>query len=201
MGMSARGVALSALVMCLLPLAGACQSNSAQPADLPPLPASSSASTSASPSRSPSVSPSPSPSVTPLSSPTGTDVQQIVALSRDYFAERTKAMNSGDTTRLRSLALPSCPCNKFADAVDQSWREGSIKAPGYYKVHAVTYPRSTSPTTGYSNVIFTFTEEVDFDKSGKVIYRFPAHSKPAGATLTLTRVDGRWRVSDLVVND
>ncbi|MCA1702738.1 MAG: hypothetical protein LC808_05495 [Actinobacteria bacterium] len=149
----------------------------------------------------PLASPTVSPSASPSPTPTGSDPEQIIALSKDYFAETNKALNSGDTTRLRSLFVPGCTsCKKSAAYIERHWAAGSIKAPGYWQVQQVSEALVVSPNNGHSNVVFTTGKEVRLDASGRTIKVNPANPKPAAASMSFVKVNGRWKVSRIVIH-
>jgi hypothetical protein len=54
---------------------------------------------------------SPTPTETPVES-------QVEAAVRAYYAELTKAIATGDTTRLKATMRPSCPCYRSARSID-----------------------------------------------------------------------------------
>lgn len=147
----------------------------------------------------PLPSPSASPSA-PSSKPTGTDVQQIIALTRDYYAEATKAANTGETRRLRSLATPDCRCQAVATNLEKVWRTGSVKAPNYYMLSEVSFPRVTSATTGVSNAVYTVAASTYFDKSGRVTQTFPPERRTQVDTVDFLKVRGIWKVADIETN-
>ena len=153
----------------------------AEPSDLPPLP-------------SPSAS-----SPAPLPQPTGTDVQQIKALAWDYFEERNRALNTGDTARLRAMSTPDCNCLAFAKYVEDKWKNGRIEAPGYYNLQEVTYPTARTPTTGFANIVYTLGAEVHIDASGHR-NSAPANPKIHSSSLEFRKIDGIWKVSEVLRN-
>jgi len=42
--------------------------------------------------------------------------------------------------------------------------------------------------------------EIDLDSSGKRIHTYPADARPEGATLNFVKVDGTWKVAEVVRN-
>ncbi len=184
--MIGRGRVAAALTLAVL---AGCTAQVDKPSALPPLPA----------STSPSPSPSPSPSQS-AARPRGTDLQQIVALAKDYFAELNKAFSNGNTERLHTMTTATCRCLSSANYIEKQWRTGSVRAPNYYRVSNVALPKLTSRTTGFVNVIYTSGTEVDLDATGKVIHSYPADPKPEGTSLDMLKVDGIWKVADFVRN-
>lgn len=146
----------------------------------------------------PVASGSPTPSASPSPKPAGGDVEQITALSRDYFAESNRALNTGDTRRFRSLFVPACSsCVKFAEYVEKHWKAGRIEAPGYWQVRQVSEALVITPTTGHSNVVYTTAKETRFDASGRIVKVNPAVSKPAALSLSLVKISGAWKVDQV----
>ena len=70
------------------------------------------------------------PSAAPSSKPVGTDLDHIIALTKDYFTESTRALNTGDTKRVRAMAAPGCVSCEQAAYVEAHWKNGSIALSG-----------------------------------------------------------------------
>jgi len=130
----------------------------------------------------------------------GTDVQQIVALARDYFMERTRALNSGSTRRLRSMSTPDCRCLAFAKSVEDSWAKGRVQAPGYYKIRQIARPTVTSSSAAFATAIYTTGSGKEFDSLGRVITTYAADDRIESASIDFTRVSGTWKVANVVRN-
>jgi len=168
----------------------ACTAQAAKPSTLPSVAPSS-------PSPSPSASLTPSPSARPV----GTDVQQIAALSMDYYLEIKRAAPTGNTTRLRSLSTGNCQCNAIATNLEKVWKAGSIVSPAYYRISQVAGPTVTNSTTGFSTVVYTTSKSVYLNAVGKPIQTFPAETRPQSASLDFVKIDGVWKVSLVSIND
>ncbi len=147
----------------------------------------------------PLASPSATPSASPSAKPAGTDQEQVIALARDYLAESTKAMNTGDTRRLRSLATADCPCNRFPQHYEQVWKTGRVTAPGYYQIHAVLPPVLLSRTTASATVVVTVGREIVYGADGAVLHDYPPTTKTDGLLMDFTKVTGGWKVSDVTL--
>jgi hypothetical protein len=146
----------------------------------------------------PLPSPTPSASGSASPAPAGTDLQQIIALTKDYYAESNRAANTGDTRRLRSMSTPGCSCLAAIDFIDHQWKSGRISAPGYYQLSEVSFPKVTSPTTAFATAVYTTRREVDYNAAGQPVRTTPANPKTQTATLDFIKIGGAWKVADLV---
>lgn len=143
-----------------------------------------------------SGSPTPAPSLSPK--PTASDVEQITALSKDYFAEANKALNTGDTRKLRSLSTTTCRCLASAEYVEKQWKTGSLRAPGYFRVSQVSGATVSSPIRATTNVVYTTGQEAQLDAAGRVVKTKPANATPTAVSLSLIKIEGVWKIDRIV---
>ncbi len=179
-------------VVALVVLSG-CTAQAGKPSTLPPLP---------SPLASPTPSPpaAPSPSASPSPRPHGTDVQQIAALARDYFAESNRAVSTGNTARLRSLVAPTCQCLAAITNIERVWKGGRAVSSTYYVINGVARPTITSPSAGFATVLYRRNKAVFVDKAGKTLQTFAADQSPQSASVDMIKRDGSWKVSLVSIN-
>lgn len=126
-----------ALVAGATALLTSCSSSGEKYAEVPPPPSRSAAAAAPTETASPSRSAAGvKPSATSKPTSTAGEREQVIAAAKEYFAERTRAASSGNTSRLRTLSVSSCPCIDFAETIEKSHEEGRLE--GFaYKVRAV----------------------------------------------------------------
>ena len=144
-----------------------------------------------------SASPSPSPSPTKSATPVD-DKAAILALAKDYFLERNRAIRSGDTKRVRALAIPDCPCNGFIDQVDADWRKGRVDSPSFYTIIDVVSPHFRGPNTGFVTVLYRTNRYAVLDEAGGVVSESRGNPQTRSASVELRRIEGVWKVADVV---
>jgi hypothetical protein len=186
--MRGKIVVLSAGLCLLL---GACAAGPGEPSALP-APAKGGTALSASPTHRLTPSPSSSRSeAPPLPIPTGTDLQQAIATAKLYYAESNRAINTGDTSRLRAMSTRDCPCLAIVNNIDEVWKDGSIRAPQYYTVTSLG-----STAVNPDRVTAVINAETHFDRRGKRISFTPAQ-RGLRSVFMLEKQNSRWTVYDL----
>ncbi len=168
---------------CCALVLSAC-SGSEQAGKLPPLP-------------SPSSSASPSPSATASS---GDAKAVLVALAKQYYEERNRAVRTGDTHALRRMSTSSCDCLNAAKGIESAWRTGSIASTNYYQIQTVAFSDFNSRDIAFVNVTYLLGEETFLDSAGKAIKTYPPNNSPQTSTIEFHLISGKWMVAGVVRN-
>lgn len=115
----------SALLAAALVAAGAGCGAGPRTGTLPPDPALGPASASSSPAETPAVTPSPSATYT-LGQPDDGSPASAARFAVAYVEETGRAVATGDTSRLQTLAAPGCACQRTAAFVQKAYRDGHL---------------------------------------------------------------------------
>ena len=177
--------ALGALAVGVMLLAG-CQSNP----EPPPL-------ESASESPSPSATESPTPAAPTLPAEAkGTSEAAAKAFVRHFFDSLNYAMNSGNTSHLRSLADDGCrSCEAIASNIDKTYGAGgSITSRGWVlqSIHRVPLQPRDRPILDLGVLM---TPERVLKRAGGDPKTFEGGKQPM--TMYLVTLNGEWRVTRL----
>jgi hypothetical protein len=143
----------------------------------------------------PALSAAPSPARAKSTAP-ASDKATILALAKDYYTERSRALESGDTARLTSLSTADCPCLAYARAVEAAWAKGSVRAHEFYLVIRGV-PVLRSPTQGFVSIVYRTNGYTLLDNSGRPTKNYAADPKRESSLVSLQRRRGRWRVADV----
>lgn len=122
----------------------------------------------------------------------------LTSVARKYFAERNRAIETTNTARLRTLAVPGCPCNAFATRIDEDAQKGSILAPAYYTVTAVVNPYLQGSETGFVTVQYRTNGYAVRASSGHYLIQTPPDPVIVSSVIELHKVAGDWKVAGLV---
>jgi hypothetical protein len=146
-----------------------------------------------------SVTPSsPTPSNdTPSSSPSPTETpveQQIEAAVRAYYAELTRAAQTNDTSKLKTMLAKTCPCYRAVRVIDAGARKGQGTPDAKWTLDSVRAHDITG-SAGVAEVKYRVTAYDVLDKSGRAIDRIGRHS--SHFDLSLVQVDTRWIVANV----
>jgi len=133
-----------------------------------------------------------SPTVTPT--PT-TPEEEVEAAVRTYYAELTRAAQTNDTSRLKTLVSRSCPCYRAIRVIDDNGREGERARGAKFQVMSMKVLEQLKGTA-LVEVRTRSSDYIVFDAKGKVVSRIPA--RRMHLTLDLFRAaDSHWVVSNL----
>ncbi len=129
----ARGTAvLRPLLIAALFAAAGCTGNATEPGtikSLSPTPTTSSAS------------PTPTPTETPVK-------QQVKIAIRAYYAELTHAVRTGDSTALKRIVSPRCPCYRSVEVIERNKRQGRTGPSASISVRRVSVHDVAGVTAG-----------------------------------------------------
>ena len=122
--------------------------------------------------------------------------QQIEAAARAYYAELTRAGESGDAAKLRTMIDPKCGCAKSLDYLASEARQGH-RFTTKYRVEAVK-THDVTADAGFATVTLSYAKSAVVDRSGKVVRSLPGETN-AGRDLGFKREGDRWVLTQLVL--
>ncbi|MGH8895294.1 MAG: hypothetical protein ACRDWY_18605 [Actinomycetes bacterium] len=138
--------------------------------------------------RSPTASSSsPSPTAT-------TPEQQVEAAVRTYYAELTRAAQTQDTTKLKSLANPACPCSGSAKSIDETAAKGRSTPKVSWTVQSINV-HDIIKTTAAAEVHYDVSAYEVLSPRGKVINRLPA--RQGHVDLSLVQDSRGWILANV----
>jgi predicted lipid-binding transport protein (Tim44 family) len=142
-----------------------------------------------------STAPSPTATATATKA-AATPAAQIEAAARAYYAELTRAGETGDAATLRRMIDPDCECAKTIDYLAEEARKGH-RFTTKYRVDGVS-THDVTATAGFATVTLTYAKSAIVDRSGKVVRSLPGQTK-VGRDLGFTREGERWVLTQLVL--
>ncbi|MGB9376672.1 MAG: hypothetical protein WCB04_04070 [Mycobacteriales bacterium] len=122
----------------------------------------------------------------------------IPVMARAYLDERSLAIRTADSARLRALATPDCPCQAFADRIDADWHRGRVDAPNFYAIERLGVVILTSKTTGHVTVFYRSHGYRVIDAQGRVLVNVPPDSKTESTVVHVGKFGSAWRVFRVV---
>jgi hypothetical protein len=132
---------------------------------------------------------------TPAPSPTATPVdQQIETAVRAYYAELTRAAQTNDTSKLKTMLAKSCPCYRAVRVIDGNRRRGETTPDATFelisvRVHDVVASSASAETRTQDSFYKVF------DRSGAAIDRIGATRTHLDLAL-IKNAAGQWSVTN-----
>jgi hypothetical protein len=129
----------------------------------------------------------PTPAETPVE-------QQVEAAVRAYYAELTRAAQTNDTSKLRTMLMKSCPCYNAVRILDRNTQTGRTTPSAVFRLRSVKVHDLTGKAA---------SAEVRYDVSGyDVLTRngtVKSHIKAQSShlDLSLLDVDQAWQVANI----
>jgi hypothetical protein len=129
---------------------------------------------------------SPSPTATPVE-------QQVEAAVRAYYAELTHAAQTNDTSTLKAMLRPSCPCFNAVKILDKNARTGRTTGDAKFSLRSVKVHDVTGKTAA-AEVRYDVSAYDVLRSNGTVVSHVRAQS--SHLDLSLLEVGRRWRVAN-----
>ncbi len=144
----------------------------------------------------PGTVPRSSPTVTTSSpSPTPTSVEaQVEAAVRNYYAELEQAIRTNDTTRLKQLALETCPCYGSVRSIDKAAKEQQ-QTPDVRITVVKVAVHDVEGKTAAADVAYDVNGYNVLSKDGEVISRVPARKDRLD--LSFVRPGEQWLLANV----
>lgn len=138
----------------------------------------------------------PTPSVqSSTPSPTATPVEeQVEAAVRAYYAELTRAIQTGDTSRLRGMLLKNCPCYGSVSSIDKLAAKNQ-QAPGAQIDVVGLKAHDVIAQSASAEVSYTVTAYNLIGQGGNVLNHIAARRDHVD--LSLIRRDNGWLVANV----
>jgi hypothetical protein len=175
MGTGTGSVLLRSLVIAVLALGAAgCSDDPEKPGTIP--------------------TPSPTESST-ASTPTPTPVEaQVEAAVRTYYAELTRAAQTNDASRLKSMVMSSCPCYNAVKIIERNRREGETTPAARFTLRSAKV-HDVNAKTAVAEVHYDVGAYDVLSRDGQVKTRIKAQS--SHFDLSLLQVEGSWKVANV----
>lgn len=138
----------------------------------------------------------PSPKATSSSaSPTpDTPEEQVEAAVRAYYAELTRAAQTNDTTKLRTMTTKGCPCYRAVKVIDRNTREGESTPDASFELTMVRI-HDLEGGTALAEVKTRESAYEVVNSSNDVVDRVEAQSTHLDLSLVRSS-DGRWIIGN-----
>lgn len=143
----------------------------------------------------PSRTASPTPTTT-SASPTPTTVEeQVEAAVRAYYAELTRAAQTNDTTRLKTMVTRGCPCYRPVRVIERGARRGESTPDARWTIRTLRV-HDIVGETALVEVRYDVSAYDVVDRSGKVL----AHigKQTSHFDLSLVKGDRGWVIGNLM---
>ncbi len=140
----------------------------------------------------PSDSPTPtssSPSPTPA-----TPEEQVEAAVRAYYAELTRAAQTNDTSKLKTLTTKGCPCYRTIEAIDKSRNAGRATPDAAWTVRSIRV-HDIEDGSAIAEVKYTVDSYRVMNRSGEEITSYPRSD--SHVDLSLVRSGSGWIIGNL----
>lgn len=133
---------------------------------------------------------------TATSSPSPTKLtaeQEVEAAVRNYYAELTRASQTNDTSKLKTLMDKNCPCYRAVRVIEKGAQRGE-KTSGFdlrlerVRVHDVV------ASSAAAKVTYNVSSHAVIDSAGNPVERFPAET--GHVDLSLVNVSNKWIVTN-----
>jgi len=134
---------------------------------------------------------------TTTSSPTPTKLtpeQEVEAAVRAYYAELTRAAQTNDTSKLKTLIHKNCPCAGSARSIDETAKRGLMTRSAAWTVRSIDVHDVTAGAAA-AEVRYDVSAFSVHEEDGTVVDRYPKRS--AHVDLSLVLLDGRWVLANV----
>jgi hypothetical protein len=138
----------------------------------------------------------PSPKATSSSaSPTpDTPEEQVEAAVRAYYAELTRAAQTNDTTRLKTMVTRGCPCYRPIRVIEKGAARGEITPNAEWTVHSIRV-HDIEGDTALADVHYEVSAYDVVDETGEVLGRVEAQN--SRYDLSLIQGPNGWVIGNL----
>jgi len=143
------------------------------------------------------TSPTPAASETTSASPTPTKLtpeQEVEAAVRAYYAELTRAAQTNDTSKLKTLMRKNCPCYRAVRVIERGAQRGERTPDLEWRLQGLEIHDLSEGVVGVE-VRYSVTGHDVVDASGKVIESFPATTEHMD--LSLVKQSSTWVVANV----
>jgi hypothetical protein len=124
-----------------------------------------------------------------------TPEQEVEAAVRAYYAELTRAAQTADTSGLRRIASPGCPCYGAVPAIEADARKGLKTPEAIWTVRAVNV-HDIVRNTAAAQVAFDVNAYELVDEHGSAVSRIPARRERVD--LSFVKQGGLWIATNVV---
>jgi hypothetical protein len=129
----------------------------------------------------------------PSPSPTSTE-DQVEAAVRAYYAELERAIQTNDTSRLKELAQPSCPCYGSVRSINKAARE-KRQTPGIKITVVKVAVHDVFGATAGADVAYDVNAYDVLNRNGVVESRVPARKDRLD--LSFVKSEDKWILANL----
>jgi len=148
------------------------------------------------PSTLPSDTPTPTRSSSSPSPSPETVEQEVEAAVRAYYAELQRAAQSSDTSRLREMVTPTCPCHRAVTVINKNRRQGETAPDSTIDLHSVQVRQVEGPTAS-AEVRFTASAYDVVNAAGDVVDRVAGLEGHWDLSVVRTP-QGAWVIANLL---
>ena len=133
---------------------------------------------------------------TPTPSPSATDMRaQVLATVREYFDAANYAIQTGDTTRLKAVTDPGCPCYALVDHIESDRWAGRHAIGAAFRMEKVQLT-SLLGNSASVTVLSSLPRYDVVDAEGRHVVTVPAQR--GSVDYTLVRFSGSWHVTQSI---
>ncbi|MGH3658408.1 MAG: hypothetical protein ACRDUA_17275 [Micromonosporaceae bacterium] len=142
----------------------------------------------------PSTLPDDTPSVLSSSPTPDTPEEQVEAAVRAYYAELTRAAQTNETTRLKSMVTRGCPCYRPIRVIEKGAARGEITPDAEWTIESVRV-HDIEGETAVADVRYEVSAYDVVDTDGNVLGRVEAQR--SHYDLSLVRAPSGWVIGNL----
>lgn len=138
---------------------------------------------------------SPSPTSTSASPTPATPEEQVEAAVRAYYAELTRAAQTNDTSKLKTMLTTGCPCYRAVKVIERNGRQGERTPDATFRLTSVRV-HDVEGSTALAEVRTSDSAYQVLDEQGTVVDRVSAQKTHLDLSLVRSNGDawviGNW---------